>query len=64
MTEKTEGMIRCNYCGTENTPENTVRHTIHFRDRKPGGKAFVNSRVGSYCKNKGCGGYDQMAHEG
>ena len=57
-------LIRCAYCGTENPPENTVQGKIIFRDRKPGGKAFVNTKVQNYCKDKGCAGYDQMAHEG
>ena len=57
-------MKKCAYCGKER-PENEMKQgKIHFRDRKPGGKAFVDSKINWYCKGEGCHGYDQMAHEG
>ena len=38
---------------------------ITFIDRNTyTGKAFVNSKTNWYCADKGCHGYDQMAHEG
>ena len=57
--------IRCSYCGTEKPKEEMIQATITFRDRNPyTGKAFVNKKRQWYCKDKGCAGYDQMAHEG
>jgi len=57
--------IKCAYCGTERPTEEMHQATIIFRDRAPvTRKAFVNKKKRWYCKDKGCAGYDQMAHEG
>ncbi len=57
--------VKCAYCGAEGEKSEMVKAKLIFRDRNSfTGKAFVNSKVNWYCKNKGCAGYDQMAHEG
>lgn len=57
--------IKCAYCGKERSAEEMLQATITFRDRNPiTRKAFVNSKKQWYCKDSGCAGYDQMAHEG
>ncbi len=55
---------RCAYCGKERPSEEMKSAKIIFRDRHPGGKAFVNSKVNRYCADGPCAGNDQMAHEG
>jgi hypothetical protein len=55
----------CAYCGAEQPIEEMKQGKITFIDRNHRtGKAFVNSKVKWYCKDKGCHGYDQMGHEG
>jgi len=57
--------IKCAYCGQERPQEEMKQGEIMFRDRnRITGKAFVNSKTNWYCADKGCHGYDQMAHEG
>ncbi len=57
--------IKCAYCGKEQPIQEMHQATIIFRDRDPiTRKAFVNKKKQWYCKDKGCAGYDQMAHEG
>lgn len=56
---------KCAYCGKERPVEEVAQGKIIFRDRNPyTRKAFVNSKANWYCIDKGCHGYDQMAHEG
>lgn len=51
---------------TKEKPQEEMKQgEITFRDRnRSTGKAFVNSKTNWYCADKGCHGYDQMAHEG
>ena len=56
---------KCTYCGKERPVEEMKQGKITFRDRDQfTRKAFINSQTNWYCADKGCHGYDQMAHEG
>lgn len=53
-----DGYKPCDYCGTQRRVEELKPHTIISRQ-------YPNfKKVGMYCPDTGCGGYDQMAHEG
>jgi hypothetical protein len=66
MTEK------CAYCGKERERSEMTQRTIHYRTQGWQKPRFGRQKWGAinatkvqwYCKDKGCGGYDQMAHEG
>lgn len=57
-------VTRCAYCGAERPVTELKSGTIIFRNRRPGRKAFVDSKTNLYCADKPCHGHDQMAHEG
>lgn len=64
MSDKTEKKETCTYCRQERDPSEMVSRTIIYQGRNDYGKRCVLRKTGRYCKDKGCGGYDQMAHEG
>lgn len=58
---------KCAYCGEERDAADMKRGEIIFQ----GGDWIagrwvrrVKRKTNDYCKDKGCHGYDQMAHEG
>lgn len=55
---------QCAYCRSTRPQAEMKQGKIIFRDRRPGGKAFVNQKSNWYCADKPCHGHDQMAHEG
>lgn len=53
-----EGYKACDYCGTQRPIQDLKPYTIISRQ-------YPNfKKVGMYCPETGCGGHDQMAHEG
>ena len=57
-------IIRCAYCGKERPISEMKQGEIIFRTRNQNGKVCLGRKVNWYCADKGCYGYDQMAHEG
>lgn len=62
-------MPKCAYCGQERPNEELKQGTIITRGRKwdewkRRNVACFTRETNLYCKDKGCQGYDQMAHEG
>lgn len=55
---------RCTFCQVERPKSELKSGTIIFRNRRPGGKAFVDRKTNLYCADKPCHAHDQMAHEG
>lgn len=55
---------KCAYCRAERPAKEMTVGTIIFRNRRPGGKAFVDRKANFYCADKPCHAHDQMAHEG
>lgn len=52
------GYAPCQYCGTQRLEKDLKPRTI-FAQQYPHGQ-----KIGMYCFDGPCGGYDQMAHEG
>ena len=61
MSEKIE---KCAYCRKERPSSEMMDFTIHYRTRDSYNRAIVARKTNRYCRDKRCGGYDQMAHEG
>ena len=65
-------MPKCAYCGKEQTQNEMKQADLVYRTRewvsgrfgRMENKAVVKKRRNWYCKDDGCAGYDQMAHEG
>lgn len=58
---------RCAYCGKERPESEMHQFEITFLNgRYEYGRyrKFVDKATNWYCKDTGCGGKDQMAHEG
>jgi hypothetical protein len=58
---KKEGHEPCAYCGIQRKPEDLITGTIIGQNWRNSG---YRSPPRKYCKDDGCRGYDQMAHEG
>ena len=64
--------MKCSYCGDERPETEMVRRKLVYRGQGWQPARFGKQKWGQvvktdyrwYCKDKGCGGYDQMAHEG
>lgn len=56
--------VKCGHCGKERPITEMEKWKILFRDRKPNGRAFINSRYDFFCKDKPCAAHEQMACEG
>lgn len=61
MSNETE---KCAYCYKVRPSEEMESYRLTFRSRDGRGKAILAHRMGRYCKETGCAGKDQMAHEG
>ena len=62
MSKKT-----CAYCGNERDDKDMKRGEIIFQALTWNGLQYVRGikrQTSDYCKDTGCHGYDQMAHEG
>ena len=64
--------MKCSYCGEERPETEMERRKLVYRGQGWQPARFGIQKWGQvvktdyrwYCKDKGCGGYDQMAHEG